>query len=62
MATGKKLIQNVRSSGWAKYRYRGENVERHYQSDRMKGVGKVLNRQLRSQLKRELKQELEMEL
>lgn len=62
MTTGKKLIQNVRSSGWAKYRYRGDNVERHYQSDRMKGVSKAVNKQLRTYLKKEVREQLIMEL
>lgn len=61
MATGKRLIQSIHSADWARYHYRGRNVERHFQSDRMKGVSKALKKQLRSQLKRETR-ELIMEI
>lgn len=62
MATGKRLLQNTHSADWARYRYRGQNVERHFKSDRMKGVSSAVNKQLRSYLKREVRQELAMEL
>ena len=62
MATGKRLLQNARSKGWARYRCRGENVERWCQSDRMKGVSKVVNKQLRTYLKKEVREQLIMEL
>ena len=62
MATGKRLIQNARSGDWARYRYRGQNVERHFKSDRMKGVSKVVNKQLRTYLKKEVREQLIMEL
>lgn len=62
MTTGKRLLGNVHSSSWVLYRYRGKNSERAWQSDRMKGVRKAVNKQLRSYLKREAKEQLEAEL
>lgn len=61
MVTGKRLLQNARSKGWARYRYRGENVERCCQSDRMKGVSKIVKKQLRTYLKKEAREQLIME-
>ncbi len=61
MATGRRLIQSVHSVNWAKYRFRGENVKRGFQSDRMKVAGRILKKQLRTQLKRETR-ELIMEI
>ena len=59
MTTGKRLLQNVHSASWARHRYRGENVQRDWQSDRMKGVSRALKKQLRSYLKSETKQQVE---